>query len=282
MQARTLIRIAVAVAALGMVGAAASAATKPTLTVAISGDGSVTSRPGRINCHPTCKLHVRTGLKVMLTASANNGSEFSHWSAPCGTSFQVHGEGDRLARRARILQGSASSSAAASSPPPPPPAKAGNYAGTYTDGTFIKFEVGPSGSSLGNISYDLNGHCSDGGTSYGESFAPGPFAISARWVVPGHVLVHLHDRERDAQHQRQVRSGRFGLGDVERLVLVYERGLQRHQLHHDRDVVSEGAVAVDPWARPRCRAHCSSPWRQSFWRTPRARLPRAAPDQRPG
>jgi hypothetical protein len=30
-------------------------------------------------------------------------------------------------------------------PPPPPPAKAGNYAGTYTDGTFFKVFVDSPG-----------------------------------------------------------------------------------------------------------------------------------------
>jgi hypothetical protein len=175
MQAKAFIRIAVAAAALGMVGAAAGAATKPTLTVAISGDGSVTSHPAGIDCHPACKLHVRTGLKVTLTASPNNGAEFSHWSAPCGKSFTctVKMTGSRVVHAFFKAQ----PAPPPPPPPPPPPAKPGNYAGTYTDGTFIKFEVGPSGLSLGNISYDLNGHCSNGGTSYGEDFAPGPFAI---------------------------------------------------------------------------------------------------------
>ena len=66
---KTLVRMAIAVAALGIVGAAAGAAPKPTLTVAISGHGIVTSHPAGINCHPACKLHARKGEKVTLTAS---------------------------------------------------------------------------------------------------------------------------------------------------------------------------------------------------------------------
>jgi hypothetical protein len=175
MQAKAFIRVAVAVAALGMVGAAAGAATKPTLTVAISGDGSVTSHPAGINCHPACKLHVRRGLKVTLTASPNNGAEFSHWSAPCGTSFTctVKMTGSRVVHAFFKAQ----PAPPPPPPPPPPPAKPGNYAGTYTDGTYFKFVVDSSGANASTFSFDNNGECSNGGTSYGSLYLDGPYAI---------------------------------------------------------------------------------------------------------
>jgi hypothetical protein len=50
--------------------------------------------------------------------------------------------------------------------------------GTYSDGTFIEFDVLPSGISVGNFDFDFNGECGDFGTSSGESGGPaGPFAI---------------------------------------------------------------------------------------------------------
>jgi hypothetical protein len=62
-------------------------------------------------------------------------------------------------------------------PPPPPPAKAGHYVGTYTDGTFINFDV--QGTQVGNFRFDLNGSCDNGGTSYGTLSATGPFPIQS-------------------------------------------------------------------------------------------------------
>ena len=182
MQAKAFIRIAVTAAALGMVGAAAGAATKPTLTVAISGDGSVTSHPAGINCHPACKLHVRTGLKVTLTASPNNGAEFSHWSAPCGTSFTctVKMTGSRVVHVFFKAQ------PAPPPPPPPPPAKPGNYAGTYTDGTFFQLFVDSLGANASNLYFDFNGHCANGGSSDDAGFPMnGPFPIQSDGTFSG-------------------------------------------------------------------------------------------------
>ena len=188
MQAKTLIRIAVAAAALAVVGSAAGAATKRTLTVTISGDGVVTSHPAGINCHPTCKLHVRTGLKVTLTASPNNGAEFSHWSAPCGTSYKcaVKMTGSRVVRAffkpVPVPP--------PPPPPPPPPAMPGNYAGTYTDGTFFKVFVDSLGENASDFNFDFNGHCADGGTSYDTGFVMnGPFSIQSDGSFSGTATV---------------------------------------------------------------------------------------------
>ncbi|HEY5099726.1 MAG TPA: hypothetical protein VII54_06710 [Gaiellaceae bacterium] len=181
---KTLVRIGIAVAALGIVGAAAGAAPKPTLTIAISGAGTVTSHPAGINCHPSCKLHARKGEKVTLTASPNSGSEFSHWSAPCGTNFKctVKIAGSRVMHAFF----KAKPKPPAPSPPPPPPAKAGHYVGTYSDGTTFNFDV--QGTTFTNLAFDFNGECSDGDTLAGPlTTVNGSFAIGSDGSVSGHI-----------------------------------------------------------------------------------------------
>jgi hypothetical protein len=170
---KTLFGIAIVGAALGLVGAASGAPAKPTLTVAVSGDGTVTSKPAGISCKPRCKLHAKKGAKITLTANPNSGAEFSHWSAPCGTNFTctVKMTGSRLVHAFF----KAEPAPPPPPPPPPPPAKAGSYAGTYTDGTFIKFAV--QGSSTGNFQFDNNGECDNGETVSGTLDAPGPFTV---------------------------------------------------------------------------------------------------------
>lgn len=167
---KTFFGMAIVALALGVVGAASGAIAKPTLTVAISGNGSVTSKPAGIDCKPKCKLHAKKGAKVTLTADPNPGAEFSHWSAPCGTSFRctVKMTGSRVVHAFFKAE-------PPPPPPPPPPAKAGNYAGTYTDGTFIKFVV--QGTSTSNFQFDNNGECDNGGTVSGTLDANGPFTV---------------------------------------------------------------------------------------------------------
>jgi hypothetical protein len=177
---KALARIGVVVAALGLAGAAAGAAAKPTLTVVVSSGGSVTSSPSGIHCRPACKIHARKGQKITLTAAPNDGYEFSHWSAPCGTNFKctVKMTGSRVVH-AFFKAEPPAPAPAPPPPPPPPPARPGNYAGTYTDGTFFKFVVDSFGANASTFSFDLNGECSDGGTSYGSFRVGGPFAIHA-------------------------------------------------------------------------------------------------------
>jgi len=172
------------VVALGLAGAAAGAGTKPTLTVAVTGNGTVTSSPAGIACRPACKLHARQGQKITLTASPNDGYAFSHWSAPCGTSITctVKMTGTRVVRAFF----KAEPPAPPPPPPPPPPAKAGNYAGTYTDGTFFKVFVDSPGAHALDVYFDFNGECSNGGTSWDTGFVMnGPFAIQPDGTFSG-------------------------------------------------------------------------------------------------
>lgn len=186
---KRLVRIAVAVAALGIVGAAAGAAPKPTLTVAISGHGAVTSHPAGINCHPACKLHAHKGEKLTLTATPNSGSEFSHWSAPCGKNFKctVKITGSRVVH-AFFKAEPKPPAPPPPPPPPPPPAKAGHYVGTYSDGTTFNFDV--QGTTFTNLEFDFNGACSDGGTQAGPlTTVTGSFAIGSDGSVSGHITL---------------------------------------------------------------------------------------------
>jgi hypothetical protein len=131
-----------------------------TLTVVTSGDGGVVSKPAGIACPTACKLHVRKGTHVVLTATANDGSDFSHWSAPCGTSPSCK----VTMSKSKSVHAFFKAQPVTTTPaPPPPPAgpKAGHYVGTYTDGSFFNFDV--VGTSVTNVTFDFNGSCSDGG-----------------------------------------------------------------------------------------------------------------------
>ena len=57
--------------------------TQRTLSIALSGDGTVTSAPAGISCPGTCSASFGDGASVTLTASASAGSTFSGWSGAC-------------------------------------------------------------------------------------------------------------------------------------------------------------------------------------------------------
>lgn len=205
---KTLVRIAVAVAALGLVGAAAGAVPKPTLTVAISGDGTVTSHPAGISCHPSCKLHAHKGEKVTLTATPYSGSEFSHWSAPCGTNVKctVKVTGSRVVHA--FFKAEPKPPA-----PPPPPAKAGHYVGTYSDGTTFNFDV--QGTSFTNFAFDFNGECSDGDTLAGPlTTVNGSFAIGSDGSVSGHIPLTYNDASGSADFAGSLTTTGTGTGTL--------------------------------------------------------------------
>jgi hypothetical protein len=168
-----------AVLALLAVVLASAGVTKPTLTVAVSGNGSVASRPAGISCKPSCKLRARKGAKVTLTASPNQGAEFSHWSAPCGTSYVCTVKMTKSRFVTAFFKKAPPPLPAPLPPPlPAPPAKAGHYVGTYTDGTFMRFDV--NGSIASNFNFDFNGECPNGSTTYDTGFVvSGPFVLAS-------------------------------------------------------------------------------------------------------
>lgn len=169
-------RIAVTAAALALVGAAAGSTAKPTLKIGISGNGSVSSKPIGIDCPTACTLHGHRGEKVALTATPDTGAEFSHWSAPCGTSLTCTVK----LTSSRVVHAffNAQPAPPPPPPPPPPPAKQGHYKGTYSDGTFFEFDV--QGTQVFNLYFDFNGSCDGGGSSYDTGFvARGPYPVAA-------------------------------------------------------------------------------------------------------
>ena len=176
--------VCAAIFAMALVAGGVSAAAVPTetLTVAIVGSGTVTSVPAGINCKPACTLHVKKGARVKLTAVPYSSAEFSHWSAPCGTNYTctVKMSGPETVH---AFFKKAPKVPPPSLPPPPPSAQSGHYHGTYTDGTHIDFDV--QGSSATQFSFDLNGECDDGGTSYGSLNVNGPFTIQSNLSFTG-------------------------------------------------------------------------------------------------
>lgn len=186
---KALARIAIAVAALALVGAAAGAAApKVKLTVTVSGSGTVSSSPAGIDCKPKCTVKLRKGAKVVLTASPNQGAQFSHWSAPCGKS-------DTCAVKMTTARAVHAYFVAEPPPPPPPPPtpEAGHYTGTYSDGTFFFFDL--SGTSITNVNFDFNGECADGGTSYDSgTYLNGPFSVGSDGSFSGTDSITFSDQ----------------------------------------------------------------------------------------
>jgi phospholipase C len=62
----------------------------PHITVAIQGQGTVTSSPSGINCPSTCTANFSSGVTVTLTATPANGYNFSGFAGDCsGTNCQL-------------------------------------------------------------------------------------------------------------------------------------------------------------------------------------------------
>jgi hypothetical protein len=57
-----------------------------TLSVSVSGNGTVTSSPAGINCGATCSASYNSGTPVMLTATPSGGTTFFGWTGACSGS----------------------------------------------------------------------------------------------------------------------------------------------------------------------------------------------------
>ena len=214
---KTLFHIGIAGAALALAGAASGSAAKPILTISISGPGSVTSHPAGISCRPHCTLHGRVGEKVTLVAAASANAEFSHWSAPCGTSdpCTIKLTGSRVIHA--FFKATPTPPPAPSPPPPPAPpppqAKSGHYPGTYSDGSTFTFDV--QGSVLTNLAFDFNGHCSDGGNLAGPvTQITGSFPIASDGSVSGHITLDYSNASGAADFAGRLTSAGSGSGTM--------------------------------------------------------------------
>jgi len=147
---------------LAAVASGSSSAASPTvaLKVSVTGDGTVVSKPGGIDCPGSCSARVRKGVRVVLTARPSGDATFSHWSAPCAASTRC----TVTMSKARSLHAFFTAPKPPPPPPAPPPPKEGHYVGTYSDGTFFDFDV--QGTTILDFYFDYNGDCSNGGTSY--------------------------------------------------------------------------------------------------------------------
>jgi len=175
---------------------------KQTLTVSVSGSGRVTSQPAGIKCPSRCSVRVKKGAKVRLTASPSRGAAFSRWTAPCGRSRTCIVRVTR-AKRVRAVFVAI----------PPPSAKAGHYTGTYTDGTRFDFDV--QGSSMTNLVFDFNGHCSVGGNLAGPlTSVTGTFPVSPDGSVSGHIALSFPNATGTADFAGTLTSSGSGSGTL--------------------------------------------------------------------
>lgn len=178
---KALVALGVAVAAL------VGGAPKVTLTVTVAGDGGVSSKPAGMRCPSLCKLHVKKGAHVVLTATADAGSTFSHWSAPCGKARTCKVTMAK-SRSLHVFFEQKTTTAPPPPAPPPPPAKPGHYAGTYSDGSMFDFDV--QAATLTNLVFDFNGHCSNGNNLAGPTTTVrGNFGIATDGSVSGHITL---------------------------------------------------------------------------------------------
>lgn len=154
-----------------------SGAPKHALTVDVSGNGRVTSRPAGIDCPSRCILRFTEATKVELTATPKRGSRFSGWSKPCGRTRTclVRMTGAKRVRAVFVAIH-------------PPRAKAGHYTGTYSDGQTFRFDV--VGASVTNLVFDFNGHCATGSLAGPLTSVNGTFPIGPGGAVSGHIALN--------------------------------------------------------------------------------------------
>jgi hypothetical protein len=114
---RLRLALLVGLAAFACVAAASGSVAIPkTLTVAVSGGGTVTSSPVGIRCPPGCRARFTSGARVRLTAKARTGWTFARWLRSCAgsrSSCVVRMNVSRLATAVFTRK--------AQPPPPPPP-----------------------------------------------------------------------------------------------------------------------------------------------------------------
>ena len=59
--------------------------TESTLTVAINGQGHISSNPLGIDCGTTCSADFANNLNVQIIAQASEGNSFTHWNQACSS-----------------------------------------------------------------------------------------------------------------------------------------------------------------------------------------------------
>ena len=72
-----------------------------TLSVSVTGNGSVTSSPTGINCPSTCSAIFNNGAQVTLTATPGSGEIFGGWSGACIGNGDLYGDDERDGKRRR-------------------------------------------------------------------------------------------------------------------------------------------------------------------------------------
>jgi hypothetical protein len=202
-----------AVLALVALVLAAGSTPAPTLKVGIVGAGSVSSSPAGIACKPRCTMHVRKGARVTLTASPTGSGEFSHWSAPCGTTYTCTVKMTRSRAVTAYFKAAPAQPTPVPLPPAPPAAKPGHYVGTYSDGSLFDFDV--VGSRVTNLTFDFNGECPDGSTIAGPAVQiNGSFAIGSDGSWSGPITINFSNSSGSAHVAGTVNSSGSASGTL--------------------------------------------------------------------
>jgi hypothetical protein len=123
-----------------------------TLTVSITGPGSVISRPAGIDCGTTCSAIFASGTALTLAAVPGNGARFKGWDGACS------GTGDC----AMLLSANTTVSAGFDPPPPPPPPPLADECTGLTPASLpqsvaVPVVSSPQGPCVGGVSDDGDG-----------------------------------------------------------------------------------------------------------------------------
>jgi len=176
MKGRSITIVVSAVALTGMLTATALASTvavsKPSLAVAISGKGKVTSSPGGISCPGKCRVSFQKGAGVKLTAHPAKGWKLSHWSGACkgaaACSVKLTSSKSVTAVFKRVVKAqppppppSNPPPPPTNPPPPPPPVRPATYAGTTSQGKALTFDVSADGTTVSNINTTIDLNCTE-------------------------------------------------------------------------------------------------------------------------
>src|SRR5437763_601433 len=158
MKRRSIIFPVAAVALTSLLAAAAlgnAAVVRPSLRVAVKGNGTVTIAPGGIACPTKCKSKFRSGANIHLAEHPAEGWQFAGWGGACS------GSGACAVKLKASKSVRATFTMIPVTPPPDLTARVGHYSGTTSQGKPLTFDVPTGGKTVINFSTNVDVNCQE-------------------------------------------------------------------------------------------------------------------------